>query len=72
MQYSHFFSDQVLLKWGLEKGFTVLPRSGNPDHIRENIDLVGWELDEEDMEALDGMADEEGARKYAWDPSQVL
>jgi len=62
---------QVLLRWGLQHGYSVLPKSTNPDHIRENIDLDFY-LTAEDMDALDGLDSEEEARKYAWDPSCVL
>ncbi len=28
---------QVLLRWGLDQGFSVLPKSSNPNHIKEEI-----------------------------------
>ena len=31
-------SAQVILRWNLQKGVVVIPGSGNPEHIRENID----------------------------------
>jgi len=61
---------QVLLRWGLEKGYTVLPRSSSPSHIRENFDLHDWRLEEEDLQLLDSLGLEE--TKYAWNPASVL
>lgn len=44
---------QVALRWSIQKGFAPLPRSQNPDHIRENLNIFDFELDPEDMEFLD-------------------
>jgi 2,5-diketo-D-gluconate reductase A len=43
---------QVLLRWGLQKGYAVLPKSSNMDRIRRNIDLFSFEIDKEDMAAI--------------------
>ena len=40
---------QVILRWDLQRGIVVIPGSGNPDHIRENLDLFGFELSDEEM-----------------------
>ena len=37
-------SAQVILRWDLQRGIVVIPGSGNPDHIKENLDLFGFEL----------------------------
>ncbi len=42
-------SAQVILRWDLQRGIVVIPGSGNPDHIRENLDLFGFELTEDEM-----------------------
>ena len=62
---------QVLLRWGLQHGFTVLPKSTNPEHIRQNFNLQ-FSLSEDDMTRLDKLEEENGSKKYAWDPSTVL
>ena len=40
---------QVVLRWHLQLGCVVIPKSANPDRIRENIDLFDFELDDADM-----------------------
>jgi len=44
---------QVVLKWAIERGIVVLPKSSSPAHVRENAELFDWSLDEEDLRALD-------------------
>jgi len=43
----------VIIRWALQLGIPVLPRSNNPLHIRENIQLDDYHLTEEEMEAMD-------------------
>jgi 2,5-diketo-D-gluconate reductase A len=40
---------QVVLRWHLQLGCVVIPKSVNPDRIRENIDLFDFELNDADM-----------------------
>jgi 2,5-diketo-D-gluconate reductase A len=43
---------QVVLRWHIQLGNVVIPKSVNPDRIRENIDIFDFELDEADMRAI--------------------
>jgi 2,5-diketo-D-gluconate reductase A len=45
---------QILLKWGLQKGYNVIPRSSNPIHIKDNFSLE-FTIEEKDMDLLDLM-----------------
>lgn len=47
--------NQVLCRWSLQKGWSPLPKSDNPERIKLNADLFGFDLDEKDMSALDGL-----------------
>lgn len=47
---------QVVLRWGVQRGTSVIPKSSNPDRLRENLDVDGFVLSQEEMgriEALD-------------------
>ena len=40
---------QVILRWNLQRGVVVIPGSSDPDHIRENLEILDFSLTEEDM-----------------------
>ncbi len=44
---------QVLIRWSLQHGAVVIPRSKTETRIRENIDVFDFELTPDDMAALD-------------------
>ena len=46
---------QVVLRWHLQHGVVVIPRSAQRDRIRSNADLDGFELSPEQMDALDAL-----------------
>jgi methylglyoxal/glyoxal reductase len=46
---------QVMLRWGLQHGAVVLPRSSKGDHIAENAQVFDFDLPREVMAALDGL-----------------
>ena len=43
---------QVIIRWHLQHGFVVIPKSVNPERIRSNADVAGFALDDDDMAAL--------------------
>jgi 2,5-diketo-D-gluconate reductase A len=48
---------QVLIRWSLQLGNVVIPRSAKPERIAENIDVFDFELAAEHMDALNGLND---------------
>lgn len=51
----HRTTAQVVLRWHLEIGNVVIPRSVNQNRIRENFDLFDFALDDEDLAAIAGV-----------------
>jgi len=56
-------SAQVILRWDLQRGIVVIPGSSNPDHIRENLDLFGFELTEDEMRQIQAL---DRGEKHDW------
>jgi 2,5-diketo-D-gluconate reductase A len=48
---------QVLLRWNLQLGNVVIPRSSSPERIAQNIDVFDFELTGDEMVALDALND---------------
>jgi alcohol dehydrogenase (NADP+) len=46
---------QVLIAWGIRRGTSVIPKSANPDRLRENIAATELVLDDADMEAIQAL-----------------
>lgn len=56
-------SAQVILRWDLQRGIVVIPGSSNPAHIKENLDLFGFELSDIEMEQINALDRNE---KHDW------
>lgn len=49
-------TSQVALRYLIQKGYAVLPMSSSEERLRLNLDLFGFELNEEEMEQLEPLA----------------
>ncbi|KAK7721556.1 hypothetical protein SLS57_005236 [Botryosphaeria dothidea] len=63
---------QVLLKWGLQRGTSVIPKSVSAHRIEANFDLDGWQLSNEDLEKLSNLKDRFKVCGDAWLPVKVF
>lgn len=43
---------QVVLRWGIQRGTSVIPKSSSREHLRENLELFDFELNEDQMAAI--------------------
>jgi len=59
---------QVVLRWALQKGLVVVPKSDREARIIENKQIFGWELSKEDSETIDGLDEGQKANVGEWDP----
>lgn len=55
---------QVLVRWSLQKGYVPLPKSVHPDRIRQNADVYGFALTNDEVAELE--TDE--YKPTCWDP----
>mmetsp|Transcript_33914 Transcript_33914/g.85837 ORF Transcript_33914/g.85837 Transcript_33914/m.85837 type:complete len:328 (-) Transcript_33914:297-1280(-) len=47
---------QVLIRWGVQRGTSVLPKSVKPERIASNLDVVSWSLPEPDFQRISTLA----------------
>jgi 2,5-diketo-D-gluconate reductase A len=59
---------QVLLRWGIQKGYPVLPKSTNPERLRQNADVFSFSIDDVDMAALELLDRGDGVAWPVGDP----
>lgn len=57
---------QIVLRWHIQLGNVVIPKSVTPSRIKENIDVFGFELDPEDMAAISALNED---RRLGPDPA---
>ncbi|XP_007434431.1 uncharacterized protein LOC103065012 [Python bivittatus] len=59
---------QVLLRWALQQGVSVIPKSASPRRVAENGQLWSWALSQAEMEKLRSL---DCGKRFCWDPSGV-
>ena len=50
---------QVILRWHIQEGLSVIPGASNPDYIEENIQIFDFELTDEEMAQMRGLNKEQ-------------
>lgn len=43
---------QIILRWHIQEGTIIFPKSTNPQHIKDNFDIFDFEFTEEEMEQI--------------------
>lgn len=59
---------QILIRWSLQHDLVVIPKSSNPERIRENAEVFDFSISKEDMESLNGLHEN---FRSSWDPSKT-
>ena len=58
---------QVILRWHVQLGSLAIPKSADPDRQRQNLDVFGFELTDEQVAAITGLGEDDG-RLFGGDP----
>ncbi|MGD1170230.1 aldo/keto reductase [Mycobacterium seoulense] len=53
---------QVVLRWHIQRGDIVFPKSVTPERVEENFELFDFELDDSDMDAISALDKGEAGR----------
>ncbi len=55
---------QIALRFLLQQGIIVIPKSTKPEHMKENIAVLDFDLEVEEMQAIEGL--EVGRSLFGW------
>lgn len=64
-------SAQVMIRWHLQRGVVVIPKSIHKERMQENFDVFDFVLDQEDMEAINNLDKAESSFFSHYDPAMV-
>jgi diketogulonate reductase-like aldo/keto reductase len=59
---------QIMLRWCVQSGFVVLPKSVTPSRVQENSEIFDFELDDADLEKLKAL---DRDLRTCWDPTHI-
>jgi 2,5-diketo-D-gluconate reductase A len=62
---------QVVIRWHLQRGFIVFPKSSRKERMAENFDVLGFELTADEVAAIDALDAGDGAGRVSAHPSEV-
>jgi diketogulonate reductase-like aldo/keto reductase len=59
---------QILLRWSIQQGIVVIPKSSNPDRIKENSLVFDFEIESNDMESINNWNED---ARFCWNPNDM-
>lgn len=59
---------QIMLRWGIDYGVVVLTKSAHQDRIQESFDILGFQLDADDMAQLKSL---DRGYRVNWNPTNI-
>jgi diketogulonate reductase-like aldo/keto reductase len=59
---------QLMIRWGIQHGLVVIPKSTREERIRENSQVLDFDISDDDMGSLDSL--DENLR-LNWDPTNI-
>lgn len=62
---------QVMLRWHIQRGIAVIPKSTHIERMKENFDVFGFTLSDEDMQAIAVLDKEQSSFFSHTDPNMV-
>ncbi len=54
---------QVILRWHLQRGDVLIPKSDTPERMAQNLEILDFELSQAEMDAVDALDKGEEARR---------
>ncbi len=59
---------QVVLRWHLQLGLVPIPKSKNPNRIKENISIFDFNLTKKEMDLISGL---DSGSRFCWNPNDI-
>ena len=59
---------QLMIRWGIEHGLVVIPKSTREERIRENSKVFDFDISDDDMRSLDSLNED---LRLNWDPTNI-
>ena len=58
---------QIVLRWHVQSGFITIPKSCNPQRIKENFEIFDFQLTQDEMDSINALNGKRGrVQYYSW------
>ncbi len=55
---------QIMLRWSLQMNAAVIPGTGNPKHMKQNLDIYSFQLTPDEVQSINQLESDESAKKF--------